>query len=99
MEFPPDYRPKARPNLLFKELSDGGIIYEPQTETIHSLNASSSFIWVLCDGEHTLTDIAQLIKNSFNQFTTSPEEAVLIAVQKFQQLNLLCPIDATIPNK
>lgn len=98
MEFNPNYRPKARPDLLFKELLDGGIIYEPQTETIHSLNASSSFIWALCDGEHTLADIAHLISNTFKQFETSPEEAVLVAVEKFQQLNLLCPVDATIPN-
>lgn len=94
-----NYRPKARPDLLFKELADGGLIYEPQTDSLHSLNASSSFIWSLCDGEHTLNEIIQLIHNSFTQFTASPEEAVFTAIEQFHQLNLLLPADATISNQ
>lgn len=99
MPFPTNYKPLARPELLFRELNDGGIIYEPQTDTIHTLNATGSFIWVLCDGEHTLQDILNLIKQHFQKFEVSPEEAVSTAIEQFQQLNLLAPADAPVSNR
>jgi len=86
---PPEYRPSARPDLLFKELSDGGIIYEPQSETMHTLNATAAFIWVLCDGQHCLNEIISEIRNNFTSFETDPETEVLKAIRRFQALNLL----------
>ncbi len=89
MDLDPNYKPKARPDLLFRELSDGGIIYEPQTDTIHSLNASAAFIWALCDGMHTISTIIALIKANFSQFESEPEYEVENIIEKFKRLKLL----------
>ena len=84
-----NYKPKSKPQLLFKELENGAVIYEPEKEVCHSLNASSAYIWSLCDGENTIIKIISQIKEDFSQFKIKPEEAVKTAIHKFSSLNLL----------
>ena len=54
----PDDTPSARDDVLFRELDDGCVLYDPATEKVHSLNATAAFIWCLLDGERSLTDVA-----------------------------------------
>jgi len=85
----PDFRPTVRPDLPFRELSDGGVVYDYRTDTLHSLNTTAAYIWALCDGHHTIADIVASIRENFNQFETDPDNEVYQIVEKFRTLNLL----------
>lgn len=82
-------KPLARKNLLFRELDDGGVIYEPQSETIHSLNSTSAYIWALCDGTYSIKDIINSVQKNFKEFEADPEKEVYCILEKFQKLGLL----------
>ena len=70
-------------------MDDGGVIYEPALEKCHSLNATSAYIWSLCDGNYEINKIVELIKSDFAEFNTSPVQAVEEIINKFQELDLL----------
>ena len=45
---------------------DGDIsLYDPQTEQVMVLNRTASDIWLLSDGEHSLTEIVVLLANAY----------------------------------
>jgi hypothetical protein len=82
------YKPKQKDNILFKALEDGAVLFEPESELVHSLNASAAFIWVHCDGEHSVTEIISLVKENFTEFELQPAEGVLDILNTFESLNL-----------
>ena len=83
------YKPIARKDLLFRELEDGGVVYEPTSEAIHSLNSSAAYIWVLCNGNHSLKNISNSIQKDFKEFKSDPFKEVQKIIIKFHQLGLL----------
>ncbi len=54
----PEDKPKAREDVLFRELDDGCALYDPEKEKVHSLNLTAGFIWCLMDGSRSLEQIA-----------------------------------------
>ncbi|MFW6107557.1 MAG: PqqD family protein [bacterium] len=60
----PSDTPKARDDILFRELHDGCALYDPSNETVHSLNLTAGFIWCLLDGSRSLSDIASDISSA-----------------------------------
>jgi len=70
-------------------MNDGGVIYEPAVEKCHSLNATSAYIWSLCDGNFEVSKIIEMIKTDFAEFNIDPEKSVEEIINKFQELNLL----------
>ena len=84
-----DYKPKSREDVLFKEMDDGGVIYEPSSEKCHSLNATSAYIWALCDGTYSISEIIEMITADFDTYDTDPENAVKDIITKFQDLGLM----------
>ncbi|RKY57955.1 MAG: SynChlorMet cassette protein ScmD [Candidatus Neomarinimicrobiota bacterium] len=84
-----EYPPKKRDSILMKPLDDGAVLYEPETESVHTLNPSAAFIWVYCDGAHSIGDIIELIKKQFTDFEQDPETAVFDIINKFKSLDLL----------
>lgn len=88
-KFKLNYTPKVREDLLFKELDDGGVVYIPATDECHSLNATSAYIWALCDGKHSVGTIIDAIKRDFDTFDISPEDAVINLLRQLQDKNLI----------
>ncbi|MFO7898697.1 MAG: PqqD family protein [Planctomycetota bacterium] len=60
----PSDTPKARDDVLFRELDDGCALYDPNSETVHSLNLTAGFIWCLMDGSRSLSEIASEISSA-----------------------------------
>ena len=83
------YRPNIRRDLQYRELEDGGVIYDTSAETIHTLNASAAYIWNCCDGLHNVSEIASELNRLVN---VPPEQAardVSEALTYFQREALL----------
>lgn len=81
--------PKTKDSLLFKEMDDGAVVYEPAEELCYSLNSSSAYVYALCDGHFSLSEIINLIEKDFLEFEQKPEKAILEIIKTFQDNNLL----------
>lgn len=84
-----NFHPIQKDNILFKPLDDGAVLFEPETELVHTLNPSAAFIWVHCDGNHSIHDIIELVNKHFKDFELDPEKGVADIVNQFQALDLL----------
>lgn len=81
--------PCKRSDLQEHDLKDELIIYSEEQEMGFSFNKSSKAIWELCDGEHTLNDIAEKIGQSFGCSGNFFLEDIHTAVAQFRELGLL----------
>ena len=62
----PGERPAVVDGLDVNEATDGLIVYEPDRDLVHYLNASASFVFALCDGTQTAADIAALMASAWD---------------------------------
>lgn len=53
--------PLKRGELLQEQSPRGWTVYEPETDSLHVLNASAKAIWELCDGNTSPSEIATAI--------------------------------------
>ena len=54
-------RPIRKPGVWLRQSDNENIVFDPETETVHLLNATAMAIWVLCDGETTPEEIIDAI--------------------------------------
>ena len=70
----PDAMPLRRDDIVLEELDGEAILYDPRYGAVHRFNAVTLFVWDLCDGSHTMTDIVQrnriLMKNTADDKAT-----------------------------
>jgi len=52
--------------VLREEDSDGGLLFNPDTDQIRVLNATGLLIWQLCDGKHDLPGLVTALRESFD---------------------------------
>ena len=58
-------RPLKREEIVYKNLDNETLLYNPQTRAVHILNKTSLLVWELCDGNHSLEMIEKEIKEKF----------------------------------
>ena len=62
----PAFAPRARDDVIFRQLDDEWVVYDPQAEQLHVLNASAAVIWLCCTGDSSLADIVQAVAEAFS---------------------------------
>ena len=65
--------PRVRPDVIFRQLSDDWVIFDPVSNQIHVLNLSAALVWASCDGTRGLDDIVRGVAASYDGTT---EDAV-----------------------
>lgn len=59
-------RPKARTEqLIVRELGPETLVYDLERERAHCLNPAATEIWRQCNGQHTLSELAEMDSNLF----------------------------------
>jgi len=53
--------PVRKPETWLRQAGDENVVYDPETEAVHLLNATATAIWVLCDGETTPDEMVDAI--------------------------------------
>ena len=81
--------PVAREDLQYRELDDGGVVYDTTAERIHTLNLTAAFIWNCCDGSHSLLQIASELSQPARVTLEKALEDVREAIARFQKEGLL----------
>jgi hypothetical protein len=61
----PPERPRARPDVVFRQLDDEWVIYDPVTNRLHALNLTAALVWEHCTGERTVAEIAGEVLGAF----------------------------------
>ncbi len=60
-------RPRARLDLFMHPLPDGVVFFDPRSEATHLLNATASFIFACCDGEHDEDSIVLELRQALGE--------------------------------
>lgn len=84
----PDSRPRQKDGLDISPADDGYIIYEPEQDRVHYLNATAVLILELCDGTNSAADMAELLREAYG-LPAAPTGEVLSALAAMQQEELL----------
>lgn len=79
--------PREGLNVRYVELE--AIILDRETDKVHHLNPSASYIWSRFDGYTAIDDIIQSLIEDFNVDPAEASKEVTDLVEQFSQLNLL----------
>lgn len=68
-------RPSVIDGLDVNEVKDGLIVYEETSDRVHYLNGTASIVFSLCDGEHSVAEIADVLATAY-QLDEAPSTTV-----------------------
>jgi hypothetical protein len=72
-------RPTRSEGLEVSEVADGLVVYQAAPEQVHYLNNTSAVVFELCDGDHSLQEIADTVRDVFS-LSEAPIEEVRTCV-------------------
>jgi len=81
--------PRVRGDIQYRELEDGGVVYDTAAERIHTLNATAAYVWNCCDGSRNLLDIASELQRQLNAVPADVLQDVRQIIARLEQEGLL----------
>ena len=81
-------KPTHVDNLDINPAEDGYIIYQPEQDRVHFVNATAVLILELCTGENSIEEIIRLVQEHY-QLEEAPDELVKEAVSKMKAEGLM----------
>lgn len=82
-------RPTRQPGLVWRTVDDEVVILNRQTEQVHRLNVTASYIWELCDGANTPDQIAARLAEGFDRTADQVIGDVHLTLGQLRELGLL----------
>jgi hypothetical protein len=80
--------PQAKTDgLVIQELSDEVLVYDLAKNKAYDLNLTSALVWQNCDGNKSVTEIAQTMEKKLNQKV--PDELVWLTLEKLKKEGLV----------
>lgn len=67
--------PSARPDVVFRELTEEWVLFDPDSQLMHVLNLTGAIVWAACDGGTTL---GQLMDEMARAFQPPPATEALL---------------------
>ena len=94
----PEHRTSAPPvqrraDLRVHQLDDEGLVYDRCSSDTHHLNATAMFIWLRCDGLHTICAMAEALAAHFEVSVSAASEHVDRTLKEFRKRRLLLDDD------
>ena len=88
---PAERKPRARDDVVFRQLDDEWVLYDPTANQMHVLNLTASIVWAHCGGSMTVDEIAAKVRDAFDATGASDDVAgdVQSAVACFEREGLL----------
>ncbi|HJQ76388.1 MAG TPA: PqqD family protein [Acidimicrobiia bacterium] len=75
--------------VLETELDGEISLYNPATEQVTILNGTASDVWLLCDGEHTVEEITELLASSYEVDEKEIRDDVISTIERLYDSGLL----------
>lgn len=58
--------PVRKQDIFIQDIGREALLYSVRGKAFHVLNPTARLIWELCDGNHTVEDIEQAIRENFS---------------------------------
>lgn len=84
-----NFIPLTKEDVELEELDDGGVLYDKSKDMVHSLNATAAFIWICCDGKHSIQEIATIVEKCFKSESKLILKNIIEVVKGFSKKGLL----------
>lgn len=83
--------PQGREDVVFRQLADDWVLFDPRTNQIHVLNLSAALVWTACTGDSSLDDIVRDVAGTYPDPPAEGQvrEDVDAALARFSSLGLL----------
>jgi len=81
--------PKRRSDVIVREVDHETVVLDRKGKLVHQLNQTAGYIWDRCDGESTVTDIANQLAEAFDVDPDTARKDGAAIVSQLGQLNLL----------
>ena len=82
-------RPRRRTEFEERVVEGEMVVMDQESEQIHQLNQTASFIWQLCDGDHDRQQIAEELAAAFEVDADTAEADVAETLEKLKKIGLL----------
>jgi len=94
--------PVPRPGARLEELDRQAVVYNRTGKPAINLNETATVVWMLCDGERTVGDIAALLAQRFPESAAAIESDISAAIDKMVAARVMTvsrprPVDAIEP--
>jgi PqqD family protein of HPr-rel-A system len=70
-------------------MADALVVFDPETNVVHRLNATAQLIWESCDGERSVTDIAAGLTARYDVAPDAAERDVARVLAELEALELI----------
>lgn len=89
--------PLRRADVNVRTVGDETVVLDRQRRRIHQLNATASFVWLRCDGQHGVNDIAARLVDDFDVDPAIAERDAADTVRQLAEAGLLQERAAPLP--
>lgn len=59
-------RPATRSDLVFRELADEWVLFDPDGRRLHVMNLTAALVWSHCTGERSFEEIVSAVQEAFD---------------------------------
>lgn len=81
--------PKQVSDIQIETFGDGVLLYHQTIREAAYLNNSAAVIWTLCDGNNSMADIENTLKNAYPEGKDSIREDISRTLEKLQQKHVI----------
>jgi len=81
--------PRARSDLIFRELGEGWALYDPRNGQLHLLNLTATILWQALDGTRSREELAEELRSAYSDAPAELTAEVEAALTRFQEEGLL----------
>jgi PqqD family protein of HPr-rel-A system len=85
----PTGQPRAREDLLFRQVDEEWVLFDPAANELHVLNLPAAIVWSHCTGEWTPEEIAGKLQETYGLETERALTDVRAALARFAEAGLL----------
>lgn len=83
-------KPRIKRSVIVKQMGAETVLFDPESGAVHTLNPTARLIWQLCDGQHSLEDMAKALMQDFRVGDgVEVSHDVKETVERFRQEGLL----------
>lgn len=83
-------KPLCKEGVLSRQVGEEWMLYDSTQETVHVINKTAEFVWRLCDGSHSVSEIRQKMQDNFDVLDERKiKEDIEDILKKFSDLGVL----------
>ncbi len=91
MKINEDFVPVTKECVEIEELDDGCILYDTKKDEVHSLNSTAASVWLCCDGNHAIKEIADVVETCLESERKPILRDIIKIINDFSKKGLLTP--------